>query len=153
MHKIYDYRSRREALLREAEADAKNRTPEQIEKDQLKTEESLKEILDYINLRSRMFRKVPSQKKRHMFFCAVKMLREFADLHDGLLEVEVEKHVGKILLTLDCIQHTIDSIDSSRFFLGFLFLHYEGISIFPVEQALQLQIVESLYDEVPNSPC
>lgn len=150
MYRIYDYRGRDAAIMQEAEEMLNQRTPEQVEKDRLDTQKNLQELYKYMELKELTFCKIPNKQKRREFLNTAALLRKFADLHDGLLEVEISHNVGTIALTVESVQHTMDSLDSTRFLMGLLFLRYEGISISPCGNAIQIQIVECLYDQVPR---
>lgn len=149
MHKIYDYRGRMEALQQEIEENMRNRTQEQIKEDDQKTEEGLRRLHRYIDEPNAKFRDEPSEEKRKKFLYTASLLREYADIVDGVLEVTIKNHVGKIVLTVDCIQHTVDSIDSTRFLFGFIFLAYKGVHMRADGNSIRLQIIDNLCDVVP----
>lgn len=150
MHIIYDYSGRMKALQLEIEETMRNRTPAQIEEDNRKTEEGLHRLHRYIDEYSANFHEEPNEDKRRRFLYTASLLREHADLTDGILEVSIKNHIGKIVLTVESIQHTVDSIDSTRFLFGFLFLAYSGISMSSDKNSIRLQIIENLCDVVPN---
>ncbi len=150
MHKVFDYSERKaewEKFSEESKAEKATRTPEQVEEVRLKTQRGWERLMEKVDALPK-YAYSPSKEKRGRFLYFAELLREYASIHGGIIQISIEDHIGRITMTCESIMHISDAIDHSRFMFGRLFLAYENVIILPQGKDICLKLVTELTDQV-----